>query len=432
MYYNICLKVGDDMYIKELNNAEFNLFTDSYPQFSIYQTSEYGFIMNTQNYTTVFLGLIDNYEKIVAASLVLIEKEGIFRYAYAPKGFLIDYSNKELVEEFTKLIKEYLGKKKIMAIKINPMIIKSSYDYNTDSTRINPEFENQINFLKSLDYYHLGYNNLFEAFKPRYDAIIDLNKPITTLFGNMNKNFKNKIKSADRNGVRVIKGTSDQLDYLYNQVKNKYPRDKKYFEDVLFFFKKRNMIDYYYAKLDTNAYLINVQKRYQKQMDLCNKLNNKLFKNAGKSNNNKIINSKIYEENKLNELKNELIFATKLLKENPNGVLLATMLIAKYRDEVYIFMDGYNKDFKKLNAKHLMTWKLIEKYSKEKYKRFNLGGMTNPNIKNEKYKGLNEFKLSFNARCVEYVGDLELITNQTLYNLYRNSKPIRYILKRDK
>ena len=419
------------MYIKELNNAEFNLFTDNYPQFSIYQTSEYGFIMNTQNYTSLFLGLIDDYEKIVAASLILIEKEGIFKYAYAPKGFLIDYSNKGLVEQFTNLIKDYLGKKKIMAIKINPMIIKSSYDYNTDSTRINPEFQGQIDFLKSLDYYHLGYNNLFEAFKPRYDAIIDLNKPITTLFGNMNKNFKNKIKSADRNGVRVIKGNIDQLDYLYEQVKNKYPRDKKYFEDVLFFFKKRDMIDYYYAKLDTNAYLINVQKKYQKQMDLCNKLNNKLFKNAGK-NNNKLITNKIYEENKLNEVKNELVFATKLLKENPEGILLATMLIAKYRDEVYIFMDGYNKDFKKLNAKHLMTWKLIEKYSKEKYKRFNLGGMTNPYIKNDKYKGLNEFKLSFNARCVEYIGDLELITNQKLYNLYRNSKPIRYILKRDK
>jgi len=419
------------MYIKELNNAEFNLFTDSYPYFSIYQTSEYGFIMNTQNYTSLFLGLVDDYEKIVAASLILIEKEGIFKYAYAPKGFLIDYSNKGLVEQFTTLIKEYLSKKKIMAIKINPMIIKSSYDYNTDSTRINPEFQGQIDFLKSLDYYHLGYNNLFEAFKPRYDAIIDLNKPITTLFGNMNKNFKNKIKSADRNGVRIVKATSDQLDFLYDQVKNKYPRDKKYFEDVLFFFKKRNMIDYYYAKLDTNVYLISIQKKYQKQMDLCNKLNNKLFKNVGK-NNNKLISTKIYEENKLNEFKNELVFATKLLKENPDGVLLATMLIAKYRDEVYIFMDGYNKDFKKLNAKHLMTWKLIEKYSKEKYKRFNLGGMTNPYIKNDKYKGLNEFKLSFNARCVEYIGDLELITNQKLYNLYRNSKPIRYILKRDK
>lgn len=421
------------MYIKELTNSEFNSFTDSFIDSSIYQTSEYGFIMNAQNYSSVFLGLIDDMNKIQAASLILIEKNQMFKYAYAPKGFLIDYSNNFLVEEFTRLIKEYLNKKKIMAIKINPMIVKSSYDYRTNLTHVNPYFESQLEFLKNLDYYHLGFNNLFESFKPRYSAIIDLNKPITTLFGNMNKNFKTKVKSADKNGVRVIKGSENELDYLYDQVKNKYPRDKKYFEDVMYFFKKRDMLDYFYAKLDTNAYLINVQKRYQKQIDICNKLNSKLFKSVGKKkNNNKIINSKIFEENKLNELKNELVYATKLLKESPDGIVLATMLITKYRDEVTIFMDGYNKDFKRLNAKHLMTWKLIEKYSKEKFKRFNLGGMTNPNINNNKYNGLNEFKLSFNARCIEYIGDLELITSPTLYNLYRNSKPIRYILKKDK
>lgn len=419
------------MYIKELTNSEFNNFTDSFIDSSIYQTSEYGFIMNTQNYTSIFLGLMDDLDKIQAASLILIEKNQMFKYAYAPKGFLIDYNNKFLVEEFTRLIKEYLNKKKVMAIKINPMIVKSSYDYRTNLTHTNPYFEGQLEFLKSLDYYHLGFNNLFESFKPRYNAIIDLNKPITTLFGNMNKNFKTKVKGADKNGVRIIKGTENELDYLYDQVKNKYPRDKKYFEDVLYFLKKRNMLDYFYGKLDTNIYLINVQKRYQRQIDICNKLNNKLFKNVGK-NNNKIINNKIFEENKLNELKNELVYATKLLKENPEGVILATMLITKYRDEVTIFMDGYNKDFKRLNAKHLMTWKLIEKYSKEKYKRFNLGGMTNPRIDNNKYNGLNEFKLSFNARCIEYIGDLELVTSPTLYNLYRNSKPIRYILKKDK
>jgi len=415
------------MYIKELTIEEFNNFTDNFEYSSIYQTSEYGLIMNSQNYNSMMIGLINN-EKVVAATLILIEKLDIFKYAYAPKGFLIDYDNEFLIEEFTKLIKEYLKKKKIIAIKINPMIVRSSYDYITNTITLNPKFDKQINFLKNIGYYHFGFNNMFESFKPRFDAIIDLNKPITTLFGNMNKNFKNKVKSADKNGVRIIKTSENELDYLYTQVKYKYPRDKKYFEDVVNYFKKREMIDYYYAKLDTNAYLINIQKKYQKQSELCSKLNNKLFKNLGKENN-KLINKKIQEENKLNELKNELIYATKLLKEEPNGIILATMLITKYRDEVYIFMDGYNKDFKKINAKHLMTWKLIEKYSKEKYKRFNLGGMTNPIIDNDKYKGLNEFKLSFNSRCIEYLGDLELIINPTLYNIYRNTKPLRYILK---
>lgn len=420
------------MYIKELTNKEFNSFTDSFTDFSIYQTSEYGFVMNTQNYNVLFLGLIDD-NIIRAASLILVEKESMFKYAYTPKGFLIDYNDKPLVEEFTTLIKKYLNKKKIMAIKINPMIVRCSYDYKTNQAIFNPKFDEQLEFLKSLGYYHLGFNNLFESFKPRFNGIINLRKPIPTLYSELDKNFKNKIKSADKNGVRIIKGTENELDYLYDQVKNKYPRDKKYFQDTFYFFKKRNMIDYYYAILDTNAYLINVQKKFQKQTEICSKYNSKLFRNVkSKKSNNKLISSKIFAENKLNELKNELVLATKLLKESPQGIVLATMLITKYRGEAYIFMDGYNKDFKKLNAKHLMTWKLIEKYSNENYDRFNLGGMTNPSINNDKYNGLNEFKLSFNARCVEYVGDLELITSPAIYALYRNSKPFRYILKRDK
>ncbi len=416
------------MYIKELSAIEFNKFTDSFQNSSIYQTSEYGYIMNNQNYESMFLGLIDN-EKIVAASLILIEKINIFKYAYAPKGFLINYDDEFIVSEFTKNIKDYLGKKKIIAIKINPMIIRSSYDYKTNSIIMNPTFDNQLKYLKQLGYYHLGFNNLFESFKPRYDAIIDLSKPISTLFENLDKDFKNKIKSADKSGVRIVKAKEEELDYLYNQIKHKYPRDKKYFEDVLKHFKQRDLIDYYYAKLDTNEYLINIQKKFQKQSDICAQINNKLFENVGKDNN-KIINNKILEENKLHEIKNDLIHATKLLKEEPNGIVIASMLITKYHDEVYIFMDGFDTNFKKINAKHLLIWKLIEKYSNDKYKRFNLGGMINPKINNDKYKGLNEFKLSFNARCIEYIGDLELITNLPLYAIYRNSKPIRYILNK--
>ena len=51
-------------------------------------------------------------KKIIAASLILIEKLNMFKYAYAPKGFLIDYNDEQIVEEFTKHIKDYLNKKK--------------------------------------------------------------------------------------------------------------------------------------------------------------------------------------------------------------------------------------------------------------------------------------------------------------------------------
>ena len=64
------------------------------------------------------------------------------------------------------------------------------------------------------------------------------------------------------------------------------------------------------------------------------------------------------------------------------------------------------------------------------FKYFNLGGMTSILDENSKFKGLNQFKLNFGCKCYEYIGDFELVTNNALYFMYRNSAPIRSILKR--
>lgn len=415
------------MHIKELSNAEFNKFTDDYKEFSIYQTSEYAFVMNEQHYDSLFLGLVEN-NKVLAASLILIEKSFGFKYAYAPRGFLIDYSNKELLKNFTDLLKKYLNKKSVIAIKINPKIIKSTYNPKTNQTTINNDYDKIFNNLKQLDYYHLGYNNFFESFKPRYEGIINIDNQVNKLFYNIKKQFKTKIRKADKSGIRIYKGNDTNLNYLYLQTKTKYPRNLKYFEDIYRFFNKRGLVDFYFAKLDTRAYLISVQKKYKVQTELCAKINSEVFNK--KDNKLNAINKKIKEENKLANIKNELIYATNLLKDNPEGIVVASTLIIKYRDEVFLLMDGYDPKYKKLNAKHLLIWKLIEKYSSLGYKKFNLGGMSNINEKHKKYTGLNEFKLNFNSECIEYLGDLELITNKPLYMIYRNSSPIRNIIKK--
>ena len=50
--------------------------------------------------------------------------------------------------------------------------------------------------------------------------------------------------------------------------------------------------------------------------------------------------------------------------------------------------------------------------------------------KPSKYNGLNEFKLNFNPKVIEYAGDFELITNRPLYFMYRNSKDISNMFKK--
>ena len=412
------------MKIRELTNEQFEDFLKTSKISSMYQSVEYALTMNNQNYKAMYLGLEDE-GTIKAASLILIEKLNHFKYALAPRGFLIDYTNYELLSTFTNLLKKFLGKKHIMAIKINPIIIKSKYNPKMKNTTNDEKYEEIFKNLTNLGYFHLGYNNFFEGLKPRFESIININKNINELFQSVNKNFKTKIKKANFEGIKIYKGSDEDLEYLYNQAKEKYPRNLIFYQDIYHYFQKNNKVDLYYAKIDTKIYLQSVQVMYQKQVEKCNLANSLVFKNREK-NNNKAINKKLYEENILNTIKNELVYATNLLRDKPEGIVLASAIIIKHQKCAYLFMDGYNSDYKKFSAKHLLMWKLIEKYSLEKYRKFNLGGIANFSLKEKEnpFKVLNEFRLSFGSTGYEYAGDFELKTNKFLYFLYQTLSPI--------
>ena len=143
-----------------------------------------------------------------------------------------------------------------------------------------------------------------------------------------------------------------------------------------------------------------------------------------------MIDLKLVYDNLLDQSKKTLISATNLLRDYPAGAVLASALIIKNHDEIFLFMDGFDTTYKSFNAKHLLLWKILEKYASAGYKKFNLGGISNPNLEQNPYKGLNQFKLNFGAEAYEYVGDLELITNNTLYFMYRNAAPLRNMLKK--
>lgn len=416
------------MYIKELTTDEFNTFIHTFKDKSVYQTSEYAEIMKNQNYDTMLIGLIDNYD-IVAASLILIQKVNNFKYAYAPRGFLIDYTNYSLLENFTFELKKFLGKKDVVAIKLSPMIIKTIYNSKGNIIEENSNFNMIFENLKSLDYYHFGFNNFFESHKPRFEGIIDIKKNYLLLFRNIRKEFRTKIRSSEKKGVRIIKGNVEELDYLINQVSKKYPRSEQYFKDSFISFNNNNMADYYYAKLDTKIYLEISKKQFEQEEEHNSKINNDVIKNASK-NSSKLLSKKIDSDQLLSIAKQQLIKATNLLRDYPDGIVIASALALRNQNEVVLFLDGFDNDFKSLNAKHLLVWKMMEKYSKLGFSKFNLGGMTNFSTPHKKYDGLNEFKLSFNSNVVEYIGDLELITNNTLYFMYKKSIQIRRMLKK--
>jgi len=414
------------MYIKEISETQLNDFIKTYSDSTLYQTSEYASSMANQGFETILVGLFKE-DEIIGASVILVEKTLGFKYAYAPRGFMIDYTNEHVVKAFTKEIKKFLASQDIMAIKINPPITRSIYDYQRKEKSHNLNYDDIFELLNKLDYYHLGYNDMFESLKPRFESILDINIPYDEVFLNFKKELKTKIKNAEEAGIKIYKSNASNLEYLYLQTKDKYPRDLEYFKDMYANFDEHKEIDFYYAKLNTHEYLNNIKKMYTEYEQLSYDMNQKIA--SGMKNRGKLVSRKIEIDKKLYNCKQELAKATKISVDKPDGIILASALIIKHKDNVHVIIDGYDEAYKQFNAKHLLIWRLIETYHKQGFKTFNLGGMTNVEDKS-KYTGLNEFKLGFRPLIYEYAGDFELITNSTLYFMYRHAGPITSILKK--
>lgn len=402
------------MQLRELTNDEFDKFSRNFSFFSMYQTREYSFIMHKEGYETSTVGLFDNRE-IVGAALILIKEINKLKYAFIPRGYLVDYNDPAKLKSFTVLIKKFLTKRKVEAVKICPQLMRNIYDANGNVLETNYQYDATISNLKKLGYHHLGYNNQFEALKPRFEAYIDLkDKTIVELFNNIKREFKTKIRTAERKGIRVYKGKESSINELYKLTEKKYPRKESYLEDTYRYFDEKGEIEYFYAKLDTKNFLNYAQQNFLACEDASYKMNEKIMNNTGR-NTSKAITKKMNLDRKFEICKNDLTTATEMLKDNPEGITLAGVYVIKHDKEAYIFMDGYNPHYKYLNAKHYLIWTLIEKYKNEGYEKFNLGGVPGFNAKNNDYDGLKQFKLNFGAKVIEYAGDFTLVTTKKIF-----------------
>lgn len=401
------------MQIREINKNELDNFLSTIPH-SLYQTEEYAKTMEKQGFNIKILGLDEN-GNIIGSTILLISKKMGFTYAFAPRGFVIDYNNFELVNKFTAEIKKYCKKNGIVAIKLNPRIIRE-INGNT-----NNNYKEICANLSKLKYSHMGYNDFFESFKPRFEAIIEI-KAKEEMFNNIKKEYRTKIRSAIDNGVEIHKGTYDDLKYLYLQTEKKYPRDLLYFRYLYYFFSQNKKIDLFYAKLDCKKLLNKFRILYVKQEKICSEIDKAIKLNHS----NKLTALKIEADNLLGKYHNQLSNATKMVQKNPEGIIIASALFIKESNEVYMIMDGFDKKYKRYNAKHLLIWEVLNYYKNYKY--LNLGGMTS--LKEDKYKGLNNFKMNFGSSCYEYVGDLELVCIPSKYFLLKNAMPYQGLLKR--
>jgi len=100
------------MAIIEMDRREFDEYAFKHPYRSFYQTTQYGTLMSKHGYKPIYLGL-DEGGEIRAAALILVKNQFGIKLGYSPRGFLIDFNDYQLVEDFTNHLKNYLSKQNI-------------------------------------------------------------------------------------------------------------------------------------------------------------------------------------------------------------------------------------------------------------------------------------------------------------------------------
>ena len=409
------------MTLRELSVDEFTSFVNASPLATHYQTVNYAWLMGEYGFDYEFIGFINEYNQVKAASLILLKKvKSGFKYGYAPKGFILDYFNQELLTDFTNALIKYYKKKRVCFIKINPEIAISEVDPKSGVKTYNWNYEIK-DILENSGYMKLKDNLYFESILPRFQAVISLKN---FSLKSMTKNGRNKVNKAIKKGLHLEIAERSGIDILERFISKKRKTQPFYYKDYYNVFKRNDMIDLFLVSINSEEFLLNARKIYEAEVERNNTFHGILEKNATQ----KTINQKMDSDRKLTAYKHNVSLATELNKQR-DKIYIAGALVIKFKNRIQILISGYDTKYKNYDPNYFLHYAILD-YYKEQFDYADLNGMTGDFSKENPYHGLNEFKLNFKPKVYEYIGEYDLVVKPLKYKKLRSNGQLAKIFNK--
>ena len=391
----------------EITKEKFEEFTSKSEYKNYCQTANYGMIMSETGFDYSFVAYTTNDLEILAAGMFLTKKIGRYYYAYCPKGYIIDYNDTELVKKFTRNLIKYYKRKKVIFLKINPEIIIGTINTNTFE-KIPNENTNILDNLKSLGFKKRKELNPLELLQPKLTALINLKEYDVN---KLDKKVRNNIRNTENNGLTLEVADANKIEILYEFIKNMKDRSINYYRNFYNTFKRTEQADLLLVNIDYETYLINAKKRVEEEQIKNEELNNQLRTDTSE----KTLNEKMNSDKALEQYKQDVIYATAGLKRNEKTYIAGAITI-KYGNKVSILIAGVDKNYNYLNPNYFLHHKIFEMY-KENFDECDINGIADDFSNESKFSGLNKFKMGFNPKIVEYIGELDLIISEWRFKI---------------
>ena len=413
------------MIFVRLSEEEFTQFASHHPQESFFQTVELGHLRHLYGSELHFLGVKEK-EQIIAASM-LTETRTIAgkRTFYAPRGFLIDYHDKQLLSYFTKNLIDYVKKRNGMMIKLDPNVIYQLRDINGNVVPENFRDDETIENLKELGYHHYGFNLDFEFTQSRWNFRVSLDVPYEELKKRFSKSTRKNIEATYKKGLQVRIGTKDDLNSMEDILIQTAERKNFAYRSLDYYTKMYDcmgdLMRIYIAYVEPTHYiecakqfLEEAKAEYQTVLD-------KMKKDMVGA---KLKQQETTLQKKISKCEQELEAAYDFQKKYPQGKDIGVLISLKSGLEYLTLYSGYLVEFHQFTPKYAMyNEHILDAYRFQiPYVNFyGISGVFDPKDKNY---GMYEFKRGFGGNVVELIGEFTYPVSYWyyIYMLLRRSK----------
>lgn len=362
----------------QLAEEEFKSVQDILPGASYYQTTNWARIKADNGWKYLFVGVIKE-NQIIAASLILWKEVFLKRKIfYAPRGFLLNYQDFELLRFFTSELKKFIKGRKGILVKIDPLV---EYQHHNAKGQVIPDGFSGSGIcleLMELGYRHKGFTvGYTDEIQCRWSYCLDLSLSREALLSGMDKRCRRCIRKYEKYPLVTVDVDETNMDDFkaimeHTAIRHHhFDRSKQYYQSLQNHMEDRVKMLVVY--LDRNAYLKNNEQ------------------------------DKLYE---------------KIQKDNRNWIPLSAGVFIFDTDRVHYVYGGTYACYMPLMAQYKLQMDMIDLALARGIPVYDFDGISGDFSEGSPNYGVYEFKRGFGGYAVEYIGEFDLIICPWLYHLY--------------
>ena len=387
----------------EITEEEYTKFWENHPLKTFLSSPKISKLRQKSNWKTYFVGVKED-NKLIAASMLFSHARhfGVSEF-YSPRGFLLDFNNKELLEFMTKEVKKFVSNHNGYVLRIDPYVIYKERDIDGNIVEGGVDNSSVVEQLLSL-----GYKKVPTPNKEQVGWMFSLGlegKTEEQIQKEMKPNTRNTIRKAEKIGIDMREISYDELDEFQSIMeetskrKGFSNRDISYYQEMYNLFHDSDEVKYFITSLDLKKFVKGLEEEYKEKEEKINALSDAKYNEGQKKN---LENEKASLEKRIKEAE-EIMASTGKEKINLSGSMF--MLI---QPEVIYLSSGNYEEYMKFNSQYLIQWELIKYGIAHGFKKHNFYGIPEDINTHPKDYGIYEFKRGFNGYVEELIGEYEL------------------------